>query len=283
MSAPSLEHDDDIAIPIKTFHMICERLSNIEQQNERIEKILLSSELNKLGPLNNILLGIPEMIITQSQSKGGEHLQQEGSLMTSSDRQLTLRIRIEFKVHDYEDEKDVLNAAFGEVIRTNVITRLHENGWEQVDPLDVGIEDAELPCVMSEEKRRRVAKGVANKHFTIKLVHVMDDSVMFIVQSKAEECATVIDAMRCAFDAVDVFRSHSDIKSVDICHILGDLEVEAYLDLLKRASQKRHEVMPTRLHAMEEHWLNEEFKGILGGIYFSGVEKFLERSVAHTV
>lgn len=56
---------DELSIPIRTFHMLCERLSAIEEQNREIKDALVQAEYRKLGNLDARLLGFGNIHLRQ--------------------------------------------------------------------------------------------------------------------------------------------------------------------------------------------------------------------------
>lgn len=249
MAAPDITNDESISLPIRTFHMLCERLSTIEEQNRDIKRALIHAECMKLGHLDHTLLGCESLVYQSRQADepdelGGEIIIATGHLGSKPYFGHDMRVFVPLTdVVPQHRLETIIKRAFSHKSRPilDVIVTEAEHNVLKRHPLAFGVIDAERPDILDEALRRLVNTANAGGSFEIEFLTMNtwnDDGMVFLVNMKAlyRQPTRIIEFIKALTSiVVDLFDIHPLL--FNICYLRS--YPGFYLNAIRAISKNR--------------------------------------------
>lgn len=278
---------DELNVPIRTFHMLCERLSTVQNQNEMLIEALRATEFKRLGTLNNRLLGYPGFTIHHVElDESSEHLKRSGR-MSIPDMQTTIAITIRRRKCRYTEWAGLLRKAFGDKRGDEIYAKWEEKESAEGDEVTddnlwrVGLEEGRLPDIVDEAYDRLLQKEF--NHPRLKAHYLGGDGnahTFFLVSCCQMSPVSEMDYLDAAMAAAEVLGlPWHTIHDMDLIR-LNDHDCEEYLDFLAKLTKAPSE-WPS-LTARELNFIEYQCEtfAVLGDYHSDIIRKFMDAAGA---
>lgn len=267
MSVPfNLADDESISLPIRTFHMICERLSTIEEQNRELKESLIRAEHRKLGHLDAQLLGFGNIEVDQYYLRDmdfdehwGNHCSYRGDCCLLKEHNFPAHV-------DLHRISCVIGFRTGKMISPGETSKRQELILEElgISLNDSVKEDAPVsafpitnpqrPTILDEALWRRTQKAFPQSHVKFEYVQTSEGMRWFSLLSKRRFMTDISAAIRALFPAVEALGiSATSIKQIRIVHLRF---TGRYLDLLRLISKNP----PEYIDESEQELMEEAYE-----------------------